>query len=157
MTGPVRIVPEGWLPDDAEILRGLPILHSGWELDGSGWTVRYADGRIAVVLMSHNSPYIADERKLLRLSGRYASAMTETIAAPGFVVGGLIVSGFALIRDVLRPKTSEGVFAAPSFALSSLGLTFAMRSSEHVAIRDVPCCSVRSHSPATVFWCSRYY
>lgn len=41
-----------------------------------------------------------------------------------FVVGGLVVSLFALIGDMLRPKTFAGLFgAAPSVALATLGLT----------------------------------
>lgn len=42
-----------------------------------------------------------------------------------FIIGGLIVSLFAVIGDVLRPKTFAGIFgAAPSVALATLGLTF---------------------------------
>lgn len=42
-----------------------------------------------------------------------------------FLVGGLVVSAFALIGDILRPKTFAGIFgAAPSVALATLGLTF---------------------------------
>ena len=42
-----------------------------------------------------------------------------------FVLGGLIVSVFALIGDLLRPKSFAGIFgAAPSVALATLGLTF---------------------------------
>ena len=41
-----------------------------------------------------------------------------------FFLGGLIVSAFALISDLLKPKTFAGLFgAAPSVALASLGLT----------------------------------
>jgi hypothetical protein len=42
-----------------------------------------------------------------------------------FLAGGLVVSLFALIGEILRPKTFAGVFgAAPSVALATLGLTF---------------------------------
>lgn len=42
-----------------------------------------------------------------------------------FLAGGLVVSAFALLGDVLRPKTFAGIFgAAPSVALATLGLTF---------------------------------
>ena len=42
-----------------------------------------------------------------------------------FVLGGLIVSVFAVIGDMLHPKSFAGIFgAAPSVALASLGLTF---------------------------------
>jgi hypothetical protein len=43
-----------------------------------------------------------------------------------FVVGGLIVSLFATLGDVLKPKSFAGLFgAAPSVALATLGLTIA--------------------------------
>jgi hypothetical protein len=43
-----------------------------------------------------------------------------------FVVGGFVVSGFALIGDLLRPKSFAGLFgAAPSVALATMGLTVA--------------------------------
>jgi hypothetical protein len=42
-----------------------------------------------------------------------------------FLLGGTIVSAFAVLGDVLRPKTFAGLFgAAPSVALATLGLTF---------------------------------
>src|ERR1700758_5073064 len=41
-----------------------------------------------------------------------------------FFVGGLIVSAFAALGDVLKPKSFAGLFgAAPSVALATLGLT----------------------------------
>lgn len=41
-----------------------------------------------------------------------------------FLVGGLIVSLFALLADVLKPKSFAGLFgAAPSVAVATLGLT----------------------------------
>lgn len=40
-----------------------------------------------------------------------------------FVVGGLAVSAFAVLADVLRPKDFAGLFgAAPSVALATLGI-----------------------------------
>jgi len=40
-----------------------------------------------------------------------------------FVIGGLVVSLFSLISDLLKPKSFAGLFgAAPSVALASLGL-----------------------------------
>ena len=42
-----------------------------------------------------------------------------------FVLGGLIVSAFAVIGDMLHPKSFAGIFgAAPSVALASLALAF---------------------------------
>ena len=41
-----------------------------------------------------------------------------------FVIGGLIVSLFALIGDIMRPRSFAGLFgAAPSVALATLALT----------------------------------
>ena len=41
-----------------------------------------------------------------------------------FVIGGLIVSLFAILGDLLKPKSFAGLFsAAPSVALATLGLT----------------------------------
>lgn len=43
-----------------------------------------------------------------------------------FVIGGAIVSIFAALGEVLRPKSFAGLFgAAPSIALATLGLTIA--------------------------------
>ena len=43
-----------------------------------------------------------------------------------FFVGGILVSAFAAVGDVLRPKSFAGLFgAAPSIALATLGLTIA--------------------------------
>jgi urea transporter len=41
-----------------------------------------------------------------------------------FLLGGLVVSVFAMFSDALRPKSFAGLFgAAPSIALATLGLT----------------------------------
>ena len=41
-----------------------------------------------------------------------------------FMVGGIVVSLFATLGDVLKPKSFAGLFgAAPSVALATLGLT----------------------------------
>lgn len=43
-----------------------------------------------------------------------------------FLVGGVVVSAFALIGDLLKPKSFAVLFgAAPSIALATLGLTIA--------------------------------
>lgn len=45
-----------------------------------------------------------------------------------FLLGGFIVSAFAMLSDILRPKSFAGLFgAAPSVALATLGLTFATK------------------------------
>ena len=51
-----------------------------------------------------------------------------------FMAGGLIVSLFAVLGDVLRPKSFAGLFgAAPSVALASLTLAFSQRGSAYAA------------------------
>ena len=45
-----------------------------------------------------------------------------------FIVGGLFVSAFAVLGDVLKPKSFAGLFgAAPSVALATLTLTIHSR------------------------------
>lgn len=43
-----------------------------------------------------------------------------------FVIGGVIVSAFAALAEIFRPKSFSGLFnAAPSIALATLGITIA--------------------------------
>jgi hypothetical protein len=52
-----------------------------------------------------------------------------------FIVGGAIVSAFAIIGDVLKPKSFAGLFgAAPSVALATLALTVMSEGSSFAAI-----------------------
>ncbi|HEY6413958.1 MAG TPA: DUF3147 family protein [Edaphobacter sp.] len=52
-----------------------------------------------------------------------------------FLVGGIVVSLFALLGDVLRPKSFAGLFgAAPSIALATIGLTIARKGPQYAAI-----------------------
>lgn len=58
--------------------------------------------------------------------------MIEFIAR--FFVGGLVVSVFALIGDLLKPKSFAGLFsAAPSVALATVGLTLGIKGASYVA------------------------
>jgi len=51
-----------------------------------------------------------------------------------FVVGGFVVSAFALLGDLLKPKSFAGLFgAAPSVALATLGLTIAKEGRSYAA------------------------
>ncbi|HLG82843.1 MAG TPA: DUF3147 family protein [Bradyrhizobium sp.] len=51
-----------------------------------------------------------------------------------FVAGGLVVSAFAVLGDMLRPKSFAGLFgAAPSVALATLLLTFWTEGAPYVA------------------------
>jgi Protein of unknown function (DUF3147) len=52
-----------------------------------------------------------------------------------FLAGGLIVSGFAIISDVLRPRSFAGLFgAAPSVALATLTLALFQQGRSLVSI-----------------------
>ncbi|MGA9799070.1 MAG: hypothetical protein WBQ68_08660 [Terriglobales bacterium] len=51
-----------------------------------------------------------------------------------FLVGGVVVSAFAVIGDLLKPKSFAGLFgAAPSVALATLGLTVATEGVSYAA------------------------
>jgi hypothetical protein len=51
-----------------------------------------------------------------------------------FLVGGAVVSAFAIIGDLLRPKSFAGLFgAAPAVALATLGLTIATEGASFAA------------------------
>jgi len=51
-----------------------------------------------------------------------------------FLVGGIVVSLFATLSDVLRPKSFAGLFdAAPSVALATLTLTVAKDGPEYAS------------------------
>lgn len=52
-----------------------------------------------------------------------------------FLIGGAVVSLFAVFGDVLRPKSFAGLFgAAPSIALATLGLTISRQGHAYAAI-----------------------
>jgi len=51
-----------------------------------------------------------------------------------FLIGGVVVSVFAVVGDVLKPKSFAGLFgAAPSVALATLGLTVATEGAFYAA------------------------
>jgi uncharacterized membrane protein (GlpM family) len=52
-----------------------------------------------------------------------------------FLIGGLAVSFFAALADVLRPRSFAGLFgAAPSIALATLVLTVSQRGAAFAAV-----------------------
>ena len=52
-----------------------------------------------------------------------------------FLIGGFVVSIFALVGDLFKPKSFAGLFsAAPSVALATLGLTIAKHGPAYAAI-----------------------
>lgn len=58
--------------------------------------------------------------------------MTELVVR--FLIGGAVVSAFAMIGDIFQPKSFAGLFgAAPSVALATLGLTILSSGREFAA------------------------
>jgi hypothetical protein len=52
-----------------------------------------------------------------------------------FVIGGVVVSIFSVIGDLLKPKSFAGLFgAAPSVALATIGLTVAKQGTAYAGI-----------------------
>lgn len=52
-----------------------------------------------------------------------------------FLIGGIAVSGFAILSDVLRPKSFSGLFgAAPSIALSTLAIAVFQGGPTYMAV-----------------------
>lgn len=52
-----------------------------------------------------------------------------------FFIGGIVVSVFAMLGDVFRPKSFAGLFgAAPSVALATIGLTIAHDGKTYASI-----------------------
>ena len=61
--------------------------------------------------------------------------MTEYILR--FVAGGLVVSTFAVLGDILRPKSFAGLFgAAPSVALATLGIAVVRHGTDYAATQS---------------------
>jgi uncharacterized membrane protein (GlpM family) len=62
------------------------------------------------------------------------SEMTEYVVR--FLVGGLVVSAFAMLGDLLRPKSFAGLFgAAPSVALATLGIAVYLHGADYAALQ----------------------
>jgi uncharacterized membrane protein (GlpM family) len=58
--------------------------------------------------------------------------MTEYVIR--FLIGGVVVSAFAMLGDVLRPKSFAGLFgAAPSVGLATLGIAVFEHGSPYAA------------------------
>ena len=62
--------------------------------------------------------------------------MTEYVIR--FLVGGVLVSAFAMLGDVLRPKSFAGLFgAAPSVALATLGIAIYQHGESYAATQTL--------------------
>jgi Protein of unknown function (DUF3147) len=62
------------------------------------------------------------------------SEMTEYVVR--FFVGGVVVSAFAMLGDILSPKSFAGLFgAAPSVALATLGIAVYRHGAGYAALQ----------------------
>lgn len=51
-----------------------------------------------------------------------------------FLIGGVVVSAFAALAEIFRPKSFAGLFsAAPSIALATLGITISQHGKAYAA------------------------
>jgi hypothetical protein len=58
--------------------------------------------------------------------------MTEYVVR--FLLGGVVVSAFSMLGDMLRPKSFAGLFgAAPSVALATLGIAVYTHGADYAA------------------------
>ncbi len=70
---------------------------------------------------------------MIAVSGLLSSTTGELVAR--FVIGGTIVSLFAVIAEVCRPKSFAGLFgAAPSIALTTIGIAIAQHGTSYAAV-----------------------
>ncbi len=61
--------------------------------------------------------------------------MTEYVIR--FLLGGTVVSAFAMLGDILRPKSFAGLFgAAPSVALAALGIAIYQHGGDYAALQS---------------------
>jgi hypothetical protein len=61
-----------------------------------------------------------------------SSAVAELVAR--FFIGGILVSLFAVIAEMVRPKSFAGLFgAAPSIALTTLGIAIVQHGKDYAA------------------------
>ena len=61
--------------------------------------------------------------------------MTEYLVR--FLLGGVVVSAFAMLGDIIRPKSFAGLFgAAPSVALATLGIAISQHGVGYAALQS---------------------
>src|ERR1700761_5575902 len=72
-------------------------------------------------------------QKVHILAGREARTLMEYLVR--FLVGGIVVSAFAALGDILRPKSFAGLFgAAPSLALATIGLALHQEGKDYAVL-----------------------
>jgi len=65
-----------------------------------------------------------------------------------FLIGGAVVSAFALLGDLFKPKSFAGLFgAAPSVALATVALTLSLEGARYVATEAFGAIGLRIDRP----------
>jgi hypothetical protein len=68
-----------------------------------------------------------------------------------FLVGGIVVSAFAMLGDILKPKSFAGLFgAAPSVALVTLGIAIYQHGPSYAASQSL---SMMAGAIALIIYC----
>src|SRR5713101_5293559 len=71
----------------------------------------------------------------IRVKATFGGIISNMELVERFLLGGLIVSVFAVVGDMLRPKGFAGLFgAAPSVALVTLTLTLLSEGKQYAAV-----------------------
>lgn len=74
--------------------------------------------------------------------------MTEYVIR--FLAGGAVVSAFAMLGDLLRPKSFAGLFAAaPSVALATLGIAVYQHGAHYATLQTQAMIAERLRLPST--------
>ena len=78
-----------------------------------------------------------------------------------FLIGGLVVSAFAVLGDMVKPESLGGLFAAaPTIALATLALTLKKEGAQYVAIEArsmiAGACAFAVYASAVSFVLMRY-
>ena len=61
-----------------------------------------------------------------------------------FIFGGIIVTAFAVLAEIFRPKSFAGLFgAAPSIALATMGITIAQHEKAYAGMEARSLCAQR--------------
>jgi hypothetical protein len=83
---------------------------------------------------SHFIPPTSSEEELILSQKVHREKGSNMDYALRFLAGGLIVSAFAILGDLLRPKSFAGLFgAAPSVALATLTLALVEKTPSFIA------------------------
>jgi hypothetical protein len=73
------------------------------------------------------------EREVERIAGNDSAVLKEILVR--VVIGGVVVSAFAMLGDVFEPKSFAGLFGAtPAIALATLALTVGANGASYAAV-----------------------